>query len=169
VFSFFHTSALSSSPSSSEVPPSRTEKNRGLSLSAHRSDSCLFVSQTATPENKHLRRHIRFAPSVQERQYALTLGDSPSCSGSYALSLGWEHTESKKVSYNDALLQKSRPVRQLSACERRRRLFDMLSRDALHLLELKHVSEQVESLQKELTELGTDSKMLTKWPKAIQP
>ncbi|GKZ00945.1 hypothetical protein MPSEU_001046000 [Mayamaea pseudoterrestris] len=153
--------------SRSELRPRRTID--GLSLSGHKSDSFLFVSQPLLPENKHLRRHIRFAPSVEERQYAVTHGDNPSCSGPCALTLDWEHSGSRRISYNDVLLRNRRAVRQLSAGERRQRLLQAsaMSRDEMHMLDLQFVSERVESLQKELSGLTLDSKRLTKWPKAM--
>ena len=163
VFSFFE-----SSTADCEVRPRRARN--GSILFGHRSDSYLFVSQLAAPENKHLRRSIRFAPLVEEREYAITVDAISSCSGPCALTLDWEHSEPRKVSYNDTFLRCARPVRQLAASERRQWLQETakLTVDELRLIELQIVSEQVESLQKELTDLSSDSKAITRWPSSKQ-
>lgn len=147
---------------------SRRRTSCGHHLSGHRSDSYLFISQLAVPENKHLRRSIRFASFVDEREYAITIGDNPSCSGPCALTLDWDHTETRKVTYNDVSLRKNRPLKQLSLFERRRRLqlLDRHTEEELHRLELEIVSHQVESLQRELSGLTVGSKERTKWPKS---
>jgi hypothetical protein len=163
VLSFFESAATDC-----ELRPRRAAS--GSCLSGHRSDSYLFVSQLAAPENKHLRRSIRFAPSVEEREYAITVDANLNCSGPCALTLDWEHAEPRKVSYNDTALRGARPVRQLAASERREWLQETakLTADELRLIELQTVSEQVESLQKELTDISMESKACTRWPGARQ-
>jgi hypothetical protein len=140
---------------------------------AHRSDSFLYVSQCAVPENKHLRRRIRFAPSVEQREYALTVSDNPSCMGPCALTLDWSHTESKKVHYNDSLHRgNSRPVKQLSSDARRRRVMRVgsLDEEELQKLELELVTEKVKKLQEKVCALAVNEspKLLTSWPRPKQ-
>lgn len=138
--------------------------------SSHRSDSYLVLPQLAAPENKHLRRAIRFAPRVEVQKYAVTVGDSPSCGGPCALSLDWSHTEATRAPYNDLSSRVVLPVRQLTTGERRRRVLQVnaLDRDELRALELDLVSGQVAAIERELTGLhrGALSNMRTRWPGA---
>jgi hypothetical protein len=132
-------------------------------------DAFMFLPQFPVPENKHLRRRIRFAPSVMQREYALTFGDNTSCHGPCPLSLDWKHTASKKVAYNDAVTGDTsascRSVRFLSTKQRRERLLRFVSDsiEKLHRLEfeLSKASPEHEEEEKQLSPTGRR----TAWPK----
>lgn len=95
----------------------------------------LHIPQFPVPENKHLRCRVSFAGTVEQREYAVTLGDNPSCHGPCALTLDWCHTEGTAAPYNDQhgsnddagygighAVASGRPARYLSASERRERV-----------------------------------------------
>ncbi|GKZ00908.1 hypothetical protein MPSEU_001042400 [Mayamaea pseudoterrestris] len=118
------------------------------------SGTWLYVPQFPVPENKHLRQRIRFADAVEQREYAVTIGDNPSCHGPCALTLDWSHTETQVVDYNDVnninesiddgdcslWLPSNKLAKYLSTDERRERVLEFmpaLGRDELQQLELR--------------------------------
>jgi hypothetical protein len=116
------------------------------------SGSWLYVPQFPVPENKHLRRKIQFADSVEQREYVVTVGDNPSCHGPCALTLDWMHTETRLIQYNESgsndyndgdcdawYAPSNRPAKYLSTEERRKRVlqFMTVSRGELRQLELQ--------------------------------
>ena len=131
----------------SDASPTTTTR-----LDYRASEAWLCIPQFPVPENKHLRRRIRFADTVEQREYAVTLGDNPSCHGPCALTLDWCHTEGRAAPYNDQhgskdddgcglshLVASGRPARYLSTRDRRERVlvFMPVSRAELQQLELE--------------------------------
>jgi hypothetical protein len=71
---------------------------RTLSSSLSSIDSDVSTSSSCASSSKSFKC-VSFAPSVQVREYAVVVGDHPSCQD-LPLSLDWKHTEEQSVEYS---------------------------------------------------------------------
>ncbi|GKZ00929.1 hypothetical protein MPSEU_001044400 [Mayamaea pseudoterrestris] len=83
-------------------------------------------------------RQVRFAPTCKIQEYAVTVGDNPSCSGACALTLDWEHTQAYQQVHGQ-IRSNSGALKCLSQSSRRERVMAVqgLTQQKLRLLELQ--------------------------------
>ena len=58
-------------------------------------------------QHRKKNRHVRFH-SVELREYAITLGDNPSCTGYFPITLDWHHAHPVEISIGDFEADKNR-------------------------------------------------------------
>jgi hypothetical protein len=121
------------------------------------------------PQNKHLRRFVTFNERTSVREHSVTLGDSPSCSGSCPLSLDWPYRLTRSVLQGDTLKKRMGMCPTLSFKQRRARLETFLEPDELLKmemdLELDSMTAQVQGLRSQLQKIATTK---GEWPRHLR-
>jgi hypothetical protein len=136
------------------------------------SSSFVFFPQFPVPENKHLRRRIQFASTVEEREYAVTIGDNPSCHGPCALTLDWEYATTRSAPYHDeddydystdsSSRGRGRSVRYLSTDQRRKRVLQVGN---VSLEDLRHLERSMAPQNDQEDKVFSPTTRRAVWPK----